>query len=373
MQRRVLFMISSMRGGGSEQQTLLLLKHLDRSTFQPHLFLLERDGDWLSQIPDDVAVHSYVGGSGKGLYFPGKALRDQSKWLVRLLQRESIDVVYDRTFHMTMMAGPACRSLGLPRVSTIVSPPDQALPLVETRFVELKRRRLAKAYHQSKAVVAVSHAAAESARSYYGLAKDHVLVIHNGVDFDAITQASSQQTVPRDEKLTLACIGRMTEEKGQLDLIHALAVLPAEQAPIRLRMIGDGPLRASLQRRATESCGHHEVEFIGAVENPAPFIAASDALVLPSRFEGMPNVVLEAMALGCPVIATRAGGTVDLERSQPTVLWCEPGDPNSIASAIETFASDRESARQRAAAARQLVIDHHDAKKVTRKIEKLLK
>jgi glycosyltransferase involved in cell wall biosynthesis len=372
MQRRVLFMISSMRGGGSEQQTLLLLKHLDRSRFKPHLFLLDQEGEWMSQIPDDVAIHSYREESTNGIYFPGRALRAQTKQLRRILERESIDVVYDRTFHMTMIAGPACNSLAIPRVSTIVSPPDQALPMVESRFVALKRRQLAKAYRQSQTVVAVSHAAAKSARSYYGLPANHVTVIHNGVDRDAIVESSSQATVSQNDKLTLVCVGRMTEEKGHSDLIKALAALPSGHAPVQLRMIGDGPLKMELQREATESCAQHEVDFIGIVTNPAPYIAASDALVLPSRFEGMPNVVLEAMALGTPVIATRAGGTVELERDQPTILWCNPNDWSSLAGAIESFASDRESACARAIAAKQLITDHHDVKSMTKKIEQLL-
>ncbi len=67
-----------------------------------------------------------------------------------------------------------------------------------------------------------------------------------------------------------------------------------------------------------------KLEFLGTQHNPLPYVAAADALVLPSHFEGMPNVVLEAMALGTPVIATRAGGTVELEREKPTILWAQP-------------------------------------------------
>ncbi len=372
MPRRVLFMISSMRGGGSEQQTLLLLRHLDRSRFQPSLYLLDRDGPWMSQIPGDVTVHCDDDSNRGSLYFPGRALRNQVGQLAKLLRQESFDVVYDRTFHMTLIAGPACRELAIPRVSTIVSPPEQALPLVESRFVELKRRRLASAYRQSRSVVAVSNAAAQSARTYYGLPGENLTVIQNGVDVLAVKASALQEKVSRDPTLTLACVGRMTEEKGHRDLIDAIARLPTGVPPIRLWMIGDGPLRDQLQCQARDSCSRHQIEFIGSLANPAPYIAAADALVLPSRFEGMPNVVLEAMSLGTPVIATRAGGTVELERDQPTVLWANPNDSKSLAGALQTFVADRESAQIRAAAAKQLINEFHDVKKMTRKIEKLL-
>ena len=116
----------------------------------------------------------------------------------------------------------------------------------------------------------------------------------------------------------------------------------------------------------------HQVEFLGTLPNAAAAIAAADALVLPSHFEGMPNVVLEAMALGTPVIATRAGGTVELERDEPTICWAQPSDPASLAAAIVQFATDREAAERRVAAARQLIAEHHDVAATTRVIEDLL-
>jgi len=367
MPHRVLLMISSMRGGGSEQQTLLLLRHLDRSQFEPHLFVLDRDGQWMAEVPDDVIVHGYdQSATSGGIYYPGRALRAQTRYLKQLLQRESIDVVYDRTFHMTMIAGPACTDLSVPRVSTIVSPPDRALPLVESRFVRLKRRRLSTSYQQSRTVVAVSNAVAESAKSYYRLPGDNLTVVHNGVDVAATTTSAQQASVSRDQRLTIVCVGRMTLEKGQSDLIDA------GSPTIRVWMIGDGPLRKELERQARDRCRKHEFEFLGRVSDPASYISASDALVLPSHFEGMPNVVLEAMALGTPVIATRAGGTVELERDEPTILWCNPNDPNSLAIAFREFSTNREAAIERVSAARRLVEEYHSVTQMTRHIERLL-
>jgi len=140
MTRRVLLMISSMRGGGSERQTLLLLKKLNRSRVTPSLYLIDRDGDLLSQIPDDVEVHSFHDTPrDSGFYFPGRALRQQAGHVAEIIQSNQIDVVYDRTFHMTLIADPACRSTRTPRVSTIVSPPHHALPMVESRTRTPKR------------------------------------------------------------------------------------------------------------------------------------------------------------------------------------------------------------------------------------------
>ncbi|WP_442507954.1 glycosyltransferase [Novipirellula sp. SH528] len=376
MRKRVLLMISSMRGGGSERQTLLLLRHLDRARFEPHLYVIERAGDLMSEVPDDVPVHSFADHQRPNqLYFPGRILRQQIADLRDRIVEEKIAVVYDRTFAMSLIAAPACQRLGIPRISTIVSPPERALPLVEKRFVRWKRWRLATAYRQARTVVAVSKIAARSAEKYYKLFPDSVTVIPNPVDRDDLL-LKSVAAPPRDpDHVTMVCVGRMTSEKGHADLIRAVAFAeadwPAEVPPLKLIMVGDGPLRSQLQQLAAEQLKRHTIEFVGVDANPAPHIAAADAMVLPSLFEGMPNVVLEAMALGTPVIATRAGGTIELMDQEPTMLLADPGEPLSLASAIREFVSDRDAAILRADAALRYVRDFHDVNQTTRRIEDL--
>ena len=372
-----------MRGGGSERQTLLLLKNLDRERFTPHLYISERAGDLMNEVPEDVTIHSFADApNASGFYFPGRILRQQVTHLSELLERESIDVIYDRTFHMTLIAGPAAHPLEIPRVSTIVSPPHRALPLVESRFVWLKKRRIARAYRQSRAVVAVSQQAANSAESYYslrsGLERGQIKVVLNGVDIEAIRRSSVSENPVRDSRITLVCVGRMTKEKGHRDFIESLAISeanwPRERPPMKIWLVGDGPLRTELESLCREQLQRHEVQFLGTQPNPAPWIAAADALALPSHFEGMPNVVLESMAVGTPVIATRAGGTVELEREKPTILWANPADPKSLAGAVSQFIMclDNQHLDPLIRAATALVESQHDVKQTTKKIESLL-
>jgi len=378
MTHRVLFMISSMRGGGSERQTLMLLKHLDRSLFTPHLYVMERTGDLMAQIPKDVSIHSFEDVRQEPMvYLPGGVMRQQVRHLAKLLRDESIDVIYDRTFHMTMIAGPASQRRKVPRVSTIVSPPELALPLVEKRFVRMKQQRLAKAYYQSHQVLAVSQIAADSAKNFYGLPSDAVDVVPNPVDCGALQQTGAGPPKKNsDAMLTLVCVGRMTHEKGHHDLISAVSLAQTNwsesQPPMHIRFVGDGPLRHELEVHAKNIQPPHSVAFLGSLSDVVPSITGADALVLPSHFEGMPNVVLEAMALKIPVIATRAGGTVELEREEPTILWAEPGNAESLAAAIRSFAADPVSALARVRSATQLISERHDVAKTSRIIERYL-
>ena len=373
---RVLAMISSMRGGGSEQQTLLLLRHLDRRRFDPHLFMTDPTGDLLKEIPSDVTIHTL--GEQKSLsqlHLPGAILRQQIHHLKTLLIDQRIDVIYDRTFHMSRIAGSAGHKASVPRVSTIVSPPNHALPLLENRYRWLKKYQLRRGYLRSKSVIAVSQQTARSAEKYYRLPPNHVVTIANPVDRSRIDQLAQLEKVERDDRWTFACVARMTEEKGHRDLIEAIHSLeetwPIELEPIHLWLIGDGPLRRELESQAS-SLQLHQVSFLGTQGNPWKYINVADAVILPSHFEGMPNVALEAMSLRTAVIATRIGGTSELEKDRPTLWWANPHSPESIANAMTEIATRPDEVKQRLDAAENLLARHHDTQTQINKIESLL-
>lgn len=392
----VLLMIGSMAGGGSERQTLLLLRHLDRRAFNVHLYVKRAEGSLMAQVPDDVCVHTATSfASHNRLYWPGRIAAQEANELRQILLQQEIDVVYDRTYHMSLIAGPACARLSgagkrVPRISTIVSPPSRALPSVETRFVELKRRKLATAYSRSDEVIAVSQIAADDAARHYRLESKHISVIRNPVDVDALNEGCKHATSALDrdrERINMVCVGRMTSEKGHATLLNALQLLqddwPTQTQPIHMWLVGDGPRRGELTDMACQfgllasdesrsDVRHHLVSFVGHVNEPAASIAAADALVLPSHFEGLPNVVLEAMAVSTPVIATRAGGTTEIQHDDPVAFWAEAGDVASLAAAILKFVTHRDLANVHVNNALRALDQHHDVRQTTRRIESLL-
>ncbi|MEM0925205.1 MAG: glycosyltransferase [Planctomycetota bacterium] len=370
-------MASSMRGGGSERQVWMLAKHLDRSRFEPQLYLTHREGTFLESLPEDVQVHSYDGATAhQGFQYPGKQLRHQSEAVLEIVRANKIDVVYDRTFHMTLLTGRIPNSVR--RVSTIVSPPHLALPLVEKRFVFLKKQRLRKAYSRSHSLIAVSRAAADSAARFYRLPTRRIHVIHNGVEIENLRRQASagrEVQVAKKHRTTLLCVGRMTEEKGHADLLHAFRRFQESRVSkddIHLRLIGDGPMRGELERLAGALGISDQVRFDGEVTRVAAAIADADALVLPSRFEGLPNVVLEAMAVGTPVIATRAGGTPELQGEHPTAMWAEPSDPASLARAIANFFTSPDQVAANREAATRLIEQEYRFERSMEEIEREL-
>lgn len=385
---RVGLLIGSMRGGGSERQTLLLLSHLDRERFEPTLIVSEAVGDLMEKVPDDVAVKAFGlpsdddNGSffGWGARIPGAAFRRWSCRLADVVRSVRPDVLYDRTLTMTRLAASAVDPARLPRVSTLVSPPSMALPHLEKRYVYWKRRSLRQAYLRSRFVIAVSDAVAEDACRYYDIESARIETINNPVDISRIQTDSmagdSDGNFHRREcgdRVSLVCVGRMSNEKGQSTLLEALRRLQTRSdiPPLRLTLVGDGPDRRKLEVIARMIDRHH-VEFVGQIANPLPLIRNADALISPSRFEGSPNVVLEAFALRTPVIASRGSGAETFANGNATMRLFDVDDAESLSLQIVDLIQRHERTDALSNAASEYLLAHHDVSRCVGRIERLL-
>ena len=137
--------------------------------------------------------------------------------------------------------------------------------------------------------------------------------------------------------LDLICVGRLSPEKGHAGLLQAMAQIVARGLPVRLTLVGDGPSGAMLRAKAAELGLEGHVRFAGAMDERATLaaVAAADALVLASFMEGLPIVLMEAMALGKPVVATRVAGIPELVRDGEAGLLFDPAAWDQLAAHIE--------------------------------------
>lgn len=185
-------------------------------------------------------------------------------------------------------------------------------------------------------VVANSHGLAALARRSAGAVP--IAVIPNGVDTDRFTPAADR---PPSDTVRLCFVGRLVRQKGLDTLLAALAKLPAT-APWRLTLVGDGPARPELSTQADHLGLAERVHFAGwTIRDALPrLLVAHDLFVFPSRDEGMPNAVLEAMAAGLPVIATAIAGNEELVLPDRTGLLVPPDDPDALADALDRCLGD---------------------------------
>ena len=164
-------------------------------------------------------------------------------------------------------------------------------------------------------------------------------VVRCGVPFDQLPPKEKGNGVP-----TIVCVGRLSPEKGQTGLLRAFARLRPNHPGLRLRLVGDGPDRDALERLSEDLGVNDSVTFAGRLPEPDALveIARADLLVLPSFMEGLPIVLMEAMALGVPVIASRVAGIPELVTDGKTGLLFAPSDWDELAQCIARLLSDEE-------------------------------
>ncbi len=193
-----------------------------------------------------------------------------------------------------------------------------------------------------------------------GVAASRITVLHNGVREtpvaeSAVAEARHSLGLWDGERVVLA-IGRLSREKGHAHLIRAAA---AWRNGARLIIVGEGPERPTLERLVRNLGVAGRVVLAGPTTHAAPFYALADVFVLPSLSEGSPNVLLEAMAGGLPIVATRVGGVPEIAADGITALLGPPKNPAFLASAVDRLFEDPELGRRLGATARNTVLSRH--------------
>ncbi len=186
-----------------------------------------------------------------------------------------------------------------------------------------------------------------------GVPKGRLLTIYNGVDVERYKPG-----VARPEFCTVArigAVGRLVAEKDYPTLLAALAILKTENVRFFAEIAGDGPLAADLKERARALGLADVLRFRGNCDNVPAFLQELDIYVLSSRHEGLPIAVLEAMATGLPVVATRITAIPEIVEHDCTGLLVPPGDPAAMAAAIGLLVNDGSRRRRLGQAARALV------------------
>lgn len=197
----------------------------------------------------------------------------------------------------------------------------------------IPRRQIAWAARESTAVIAVSQALKDQMTDL-GMESARTFVLRNGVDLDAfhLMEASGSASEAESAPILLS-VGNLVEGKGHDLAIRALTRLDGAE----LRIVGDGPLKASLQSLAQSLSVAQRVRFLGRVphERLSEVYGRADALILASAREGWPNVLLEAMACGTPVVATKVGGIPEIVKAKAAGVLVEERSPEAIASAVK--------------------------------------
>jgi glycosyltransferase involved in cell wall biosynthesis len=369
-------------GVGSERVVANLLSALDRERFEP-LVVLPADGPLRSEIEAlSIPVHILP----LGWWIPATHWRagdllaqlagigERVDALAALLERERVDLVHTH-FIVTLEGALAAARLGLPHVWHSRGFFGDGFPPAwfdDTEFIFSIVDLLA------DAVVCVSKGVEAQAATVCRLASRRV--IHDGFDLDAFLARPVEEPAALRARYgieagarVMACVGGIQRRKGQLDLVEAAGPLVREFPDLVFAVAGgagDAEYLAALEARIAALGLERHVRRIGMEPNIRNLLSMSEALVHPSHSEGLGLALLEAMACGLPVVATRCGGPEEIVEDGISGLLVPVGSPRGLAEGLRRLLADREGARAmgRAAAVRARAFSSEAAARQTEEV-----
>ena len=248
---------------------------------------------------------------------------------VAVVRRERPDVLVGFMFHGIMTARVAGRVGGVRAVVSAVR---------SEAHRRLRERAMGVTGRMTDAVTVMSESLASRLVERGVASRDRLVVIPNAVELGRYAGSGCRTETRRglgvgDDEFVWFAAGRLAPEKDYPGLLRAFATLGDHRA--RLFVAGEGPLQGELARLAEELGLSGRVRLLGLRDDMAELYGASDALVLSSAWEGMPNVVLEAMASGRPVVATAVGAVPEMVADGETGYVVPPGDREALAGAMK--------------------------------------
>jgi glycosyltransferase involved in cell wall biosynthesis len=260
-------------------------------------------------------------------------------------------------FQTSVAAARVHRHVGLPMVLTAHIGGFGCLPQPWRTLGALHERTVGRyLLANSSRVIAVSEAVATHLRRYRGL-EDRIRVVPNGVDHDAFRPAEPRPS-GNGGRVSVLFVGRLVPNKGPDLSIEALATLRREGLPVSLTVVGDGPMRPSLERRVRELGLGDVVDFTGFTGDVSEKLRAADVFVRPTLTEGMPLAVLEAMASRVCVVASDVPGNASLIRHGESGLLFPAGDARGLTETLRRVVLDTDQ-RERLARAGHLASQEH--------------
>jgi L-malate glycosyltransferase len=351
MMHTILYPVNELKIGGAEQQLLELVRGLDKTRFQPLVAPIYPGGAL------DAEFRAIPGVEVIDLHRRGK-FDPAPLWRIgTILRRRKVDIVQP-------FLSPATFFGLLPAllVRTPVMLVTERCGVRRTRGLGYKLYRSVEDHlsHRADAIIPNSEAGRTMLLDR-GLPDDKIKVIYNGinrnrlsVDSERVRSIHEQLNLPADG-FVVGILASLTPAKGHHTLLRAIAAISAEHPEVRLAVVGDGALRAELGEAAAEQGIADRVVFFGYQRNVADFIATFDVLVSASHDnEGCSNSILEAMALGVPIIATDTGGNRELVRDRETGFLVPARDDAALTRALIHVITSRQDAKDCAASAKHM-------------------
>ena len=353
---KLCFVLPSLGGGGAERAAAMVLRQLDPLRFEKTLYLFRREGVHFGELDDTVRIVS--------------AASSSRRWrrigeLAAFLRRDRPDVVVSLLSPLTVLLASFLAGKRIAvmlnnqnPVCSALHDPDyfQGHGFRSTLWPSLLRT----GYSRADLITVTSRGmGCELVRSF-GIRPERLRVIYNPVDCARVAREAEEDidngpAEPAGAKV-LVTAGRLAYQKNY-PLLLAAVKLVAARIPVRLHILGTGAREGEVRRLIQEYGLERQVHLAGFQSNPWKYMRRADAFVLASRYEGFGNVVVEAMACGVPVVATRSDGTSEIIEHDVNGLLVDHHEPETLASAILRVIQNGEVSRRLVSQGRRRACD----------------
>lgn len=353
--RHLAIFIPDLSGGGAERVMVTLANRFAAMGHRVDLVLASATGTYMNEIGPGVRVVDLKSGRMLTSLFP----------LVRYLRGERPDAMLSAMHHVNIIAILA-RKLARVAVRLVVSERN-SLANLQSVNGRIMRFLMGFLYPSADAVIAVTQAGARELVSEFNLERQKVYAIPNPLDIERVKFLASEPLCHpwffAGEPPVILAVGRLAPQKDFSTLIEAFAQLRMHR-PARLVILGEGPLREDLERLVQEKGLSDVVSMPGFQENPFKWMARCDLFVLSSRFEGFPNVLVQALACGARVVSTNCPtGPEEILEGEGLVPI---GDQKELARSMASALNDKNKVNK------GLVSDKYSSEDVANRYEEIL-
>jgi glycosyltransferase involved in cell wall biosynthesis len=361
----ILHIYQNSKIGGVQQQLLSLFKAYNRERFNPIFCCLGPKQEMGKEIEGTGIEFISLNKLRYNRFSPGIVLE-----LHRLMKIKQIHVVRTHRYRSNLYGRLAAFSSGVPVIIASVHDNYRTDKRPKRRIMN---RILSKITDK---IVAVSEDVKEDIIRYDRIDPSKVQVIPNGIDVERFNPEKNTSNIRKEfpleeDDIVIGFIGRIVPAKGLKYLLNALPYLKEEFKSIKLLVVGEGSLVEELKEKAKKNNIFDNILFTGGRRDIPEILASIDIFVMPSTAEGLPNSLLEAMAMGKPVVATEVGGIPELIKNGRTGLLVPPRNPEALATAIRDLISNDQLAAKMGQAARSFVLNNYSIVEIAQKWQTL--
>lgn len=368
---RVLHLITSFEVGGTERQAVELLKRIDRRRFDVSLAAIRLEGPLYREV---AAIFPRAPQFPLTSFYNANA----AKQLMRLrgwMIKERVEILHAHDFYAGLLGAAAARLAGVRAIAC-----QRHMRLSDRRAHEWGTRLT---HRLANRVLVNSEAIRDHLLAGGVVAPEKIVVIRNGLSdaaeraaFDNDGRAKQRAALLRELNLDegaklIGLVARLQPVKGHRYFIEAASRIAVAEPKAHFLMVGAGALRREIEEHAARLGLADRAHLLGARSDAASIAAGFDVAVLASLHEGLPNAVMEAMAVGAPVVATAVGGTTELVIDGATGFLAPPADADALARRILDAIRNPEQSARMAENGRQRVLSQFSMRGMVESVERL--